>query len=83
MRTVEKYIFFYGTSILLSGLILMYMDVQPIEIYYTVYLIEFLVAAELASPFRRSLRRDLRPIILVFLAGFIYILAVRVLQILG
>ena len=45
MKYVEKYIFFYGTSILLSGLSLMYMDVQQIEIYYTVYLIEFLVAS--------------------------------------
>lgn len=82
MTYVEKYIFFYSTSILLSGLILMYMDVKQIEVYYIVYLIEFLVAAELASSFRRSLGRDLRPIILVFLAGFFYILAERVLQIL-
>ena len=83
MKYVERYILFYGTAILLSGLGLMYMGVQQIEIYYSVYLIEFLVATELASSFRRSLGRDLRPIIIVFFAGFVYILAERVLQILG
>jgi hypothetical protein len=83
MKYVERDILFYGTVILLSGLGLMYMGVQPIEIYYAVYLIEFLVATELASSFRRSLGRNLRPIILVLFAGFLYILAERVLQILG
>jgi len=83
MGYVEKCVFFYGVWIIFSGLVLMYMGVQRIEIYYTVYLIEFLVTAELASSFRRRLGSDLRPIILVFLAGFLYILAERVLQILG
>ena len=82
MRLVEKYVFFYAAAILLSGLLLMAIGVQQIEIYYAVYLIEFLVAIELAASLRRSLTRHLRPIILVFLLGFLYIVAQRILQIL-
>jgi hypothetical protein len=56
--------------------------VQQVEIYYAVYLIEFLVAIWLASSLRGSLTRDLGPIIFVFLLGFLFIVAQRILQIL-
>lgn len=82
LRLVEKYIFFYAVATLLSGLVLMAIDVQQIEIYYAVYLIEFLVTIELAASLRRSLAKHLRPIILVFLLGFLYTVAQRIIQIL-
>ena len=83
MRLVERYLVFYAIAILLSGLLLMGVGVQHIEVYYAVYLIEFLVAMELVASFRRSLERNLRPVITVFLLGFIYVVAQRILQILG
>jgi hypothetical protein len=83
MRLVDQYIALYGVAILVSGLLLMAIGVQDIEVYYAVYLIDFLVAMELVVSFRRSLGRSLRPIILVFLLGFAYIVVQRVLQILG
>lgn len=83
MRLIEKYILFYAATILLSGLLLMTIGVQQIEVYYAVYLIEFLVAIELTASVRRSLARHLRPIILVFLLGFLYTVAQRILQILA
>jgi hypothetical protein len=82
MRLVEKYVPFYASVIILSGLVLMVVGVREIEIYYAVYLIEFLVALELVVSFRRSLGRDLRPIIIVFLIGFAYTVAQRIIQIL-
>jgi hypothetical protein len=82
MRLAEKYIFFYALAILLSGLLLMGIGVEWIEVYYAVYLIEFLIAIELVAPFRQSLQRNLRPFIIVFLAGFLYIVVERILQIL-
>ena len=82
MRLAEKYIFFYALAILLSGLLLMGIGVEEIEVYYAVYLIEFLIAIELVAPFRQSLQRNLRPFIIVFLAGFLYIVVERILQIL-
>jgi hypothetical protein len=73
---------FYATAILLSGLLLMVVGVQETEIYYAIYLIEFLVAVELVASFRRSLERQLRPIVLVFLFGFGFTVLQRILQIL-
>jgi len=83
MRLVDRYVLSYALVIILSGLSLMVVGVREIEIYYAVYLIEFLVALELVASFRRSLGRNLRPIIIVFLFGFAYIVVQRILQILS
>jgi hypothetical protein len=83
MRLVERYVLSYALAIILSGLSLMVIGTREIEIYYAVYLIEFLVALELVASFRRSLGRNLRPIIIVFLFGFAYTVAQRILQILS
>ena len=83
MRLVERYVLFYASAIILSGLVLMVVGVREIAIYYAVYLIEFLVALELVASFRRSLGRNLRPIIIVFLLGFAYTVAQRIIQILS
>jgi hypothetical protein len=77
-----KYTLFYAIAIILSGLLLMAVGVQQTEIYYAVYLIEFLVAVELVASFRHSLEKQLRPIILVFLFGFGFTVLQRILQIL-
>jgi hypothetical protein len=83
VRLVERYVMFYAVAILLSGLCLMSVGVQQMEIYYAVYLIEFLVGANVVASFRRSLERNLRFIILMFLLGFVYSIAQRVLQLLS
>ena len=83
MRLVDRYVLSYALVIILSGLSLMVVGVREIEIYYAVYLIEFLVALELVASFRRSLGRNLRPIIIVFLFGFAYTVAQRILQVLS
>jgi len=82
MKLVERYILFYALAIVLSGLFLMVIGIDEIAIYYAVYLVEFLVALELVASFRQSLGRDLRPMIAVFLFGFAYTVAQRILQIL-
>jgi hypothetical protein len=73
----------YALAIVVSGLLLMVMGIREIEIYYAVYLIEFLVSLELVGSFRRSFGRDLRPIVMVFFLGFAYTVAQRILQILS
>jgi uncharacterized membrane protein len=83
MRLVERYVLSYALAIVVSWLLLMVMGIREIEIYYAVYLIEFLVSLELVASFRRSLGRNLRPIIIVFLFGFAYTVAQRILQILS
>ncbi len=83
MRLVERYVLSYALTIVVSGLLLMVIGIREIEIYYAVYLIEFLVSLELVASFRRSLGRDMRPIIIVLLFGFAYTVAQRILQILS
>ena len=83
MRLVETYVLSYALVIVVSGLLLMVVGIGEIEIYYAVYLIEFLVSLELVASFRRSLGRDLFPIIMVFLLGFAYAIAQRILQVLS
>jgi len=83
MRLVERYMLSYALAIVLSGLFLMVIGVRELEIYYAVYLIEFLLSVELVASFRRSLGRDLRPIVIMFLFGFAYTVAQRILQILS
>jgi len=83
VRLVERYVMFYAIAILLSGLFLMSVGVEQMEIFYAVYLIEFLVCANVVASFRRSLERNLRFIILMFLLGFVYSIAQRVLQLLS
>jgi hypothetical protein len=83
MRLVERYVLSYALAIVVSGLLLMVMGIREIEIYYAVYLIEFLASLELVASFRRSLGRNLRPIIIVFLFGFAYTVAQRILEILS
>ena len=82
-RLTEEFVFLYAVGILLSGLLLTAIGVQQIEIYYAVYLIEFLVATELVASLRQSLGINLRIFILVFLTGFVYVVIERIVQILG
>ena len=79
-RLAENYVFFYGVAIILSGLVLMGIGVQQIEIYYTVYLIEFLVATELVASFRNSFGKNIWPFIIIFMAGFLYTVIERILE---
>jgi len=83
VRLVEEFIALYGIAILVSALLLVAAGVQQIEVYYAVYLIEYLVAVEVVGSFRRSLERNLRPVIVMFVLGFVYVVAQRILQILG
>jgi hypothetical protein len=56
--------------------------VQQIAIYYSIDLLEFLAATELMGTVRQSLRGYVRPVIFVFLLGFIYMFAQQVIHIL-
>lgn len=82
LRLIERFVLFYAVAVLLSGLLLMAIGVSLVEVYYAVYLIEFLVGLELVSSVRRSMTAHLRPLVLVFLVGFLYTVAQRIIEIL-
>jgi hypothetical protein len=83
MKLLEQYVMIYGIVILLSALLLMVVGVEQIEVYYAVYAIEFIVTMELVGSFRRSLGRNLRPVVVMFVLGFIYVIVQRILEILS
>ena len=79
---IEKCVLFYagitlGTAILLGAL-----SVTQLEILYLVFVIEFLVLLELLTPFRRSLARRMNAVAFGLFLGFIYIVIMRVIEIL-
>jgi len=65
-----------GTSILLGAI-----GVTQLEVFYSIFTIEFLTLLELLTSFRRSLAARMNAIALGFFVGFIYIVALRVIEI--
>jgi hypothetical protein len=82
MLSRDRFILLYAAAVTLTALILSLLSVQALEIYYSVYLIEFLVLLELIGPFKKSMNTLLQPLVLAFLLGFAYIVIQRVLEIL-
>ena len=82
MRMIEKCILFYaaitfGTVVLLGAL-----SITQLEILYSVFVIEFLVLLQLLTSFKRSLARRMNAVAFGLFMGFIYVVALRVMEIL-
>ena len=82
MRVIERCVLLcaavtFGTAILLGVL-----SVTQLEVFYLVFVVEFLVLLELLTPFRRSLARRMDAVAFGLFVGFIYIVALRVIEIL-
>ncbi len=83
MSLLNRFVLFFAVTTIPSGLLLIALGVQQLEIYYAVYLIEFLVSVELIASVKQNMERFLRPVVIAFLFGFFYSVAQRVLQILS
>ena len=79
----DRFVITYAVAVFATAFILGLFSVEALAIYYTLYLIEFLVLLELITPFKRSLTTRLLPIVLAFLFGFVYIVAQQVIEILS
>ena len=82
MRATERCVLIYaavtfGTAILLGAL-----SVTQLEVFYSVFVIEFLVLLELLTSFRRSLARRMNAVAFGLFLGFIYVVFLRVIEIL-
>jgi hypothetical protein len=82
MMVRDRFITAYAVSVFAAAFFLSLLGVQALEIYYSLFLIEFLVLLELMGPFKRSLTTRMQPLVFAFLLGFGYIVAQRVLEIL-
>ena len=79
---IEKCVLFYaaitfGTAILLGAL-----SVTELEVLYSVFVMEFLVLLELLTSFRRTLARRMNALAFGLFLGFIYVVILRVIEIL-
>lgn len=79
----DRFIITYAIAVFATAFIVSLLSNQALEIYYSLYLIEFLVLLELIGPFKRSLTTGTQPLVLAFLLGFAYIIVQRVIEILS
>jgi hypothetical protein len=67
----------FGTAAIMSTL-----AVRELEVYYSLYVIEFLLLLELLGTGKKSLSRELTPVAIALFLAFAYVIAWRVIQIL-
>jgi hypothetical protein len=79
----DRFILTFAVAVFVTATLLSLLGVATLEVYYSLYLIEFLLLLELMGPYKRSLTAIMQPLAFAFLLGFVYIVAQRVLEILG
>ena len=82
MRAIERCVLIYATIAFGTAILLGVLSVTQLEVFYLVFVIEFLVLLELLTPFRRSPARRMDAVAFGLFVGFVYIVALRVAEIL-
>ena len=77
----DRFIITYAITVFATAFFLSLLSVQGLEIYYSLYLIEFLAILELNGPFKRSVTAKIWPLLFAFLFGFAYVFVQKVLEI--
>jgi len=79
---IERYVLFYAAMTLGTGILLGGLGIRQLEVFYLVFVIEFFVLLELSTPFKRSLARRMSAVAFGLFLGFIYVVVLRVIEIL-
>ncbi len=82
MRDIEVFLLTYGTLVFSTVAALSLLSVEAIEVYATLFAIEFFVASEVTSPFSPVESKKKTIMGIALLTVFTIIIAQRVLQIL-
>ena len=82
MKIYNNYILIVAILLLLTTVILVAAGRNSLDIYYTVYIIEALIVTELYVYFNAKARRGLNFVSAILFAGFLFIVASRVIKIL-
>lgn len=82
MRAIERCVLIYAAISLGTAILLGVLSVTQLEVFYLAFVIEFLVLLELLTSFRRSLARRMNAVAFGLFLGFIYIVILRVIEIL-
>jgi hypothetical protein len=83
MRVYNRYVLTVALLLLLTTVILMAIGLNSLDIYYTIYIIEALIATELYVYFNNKARRGLNLVSIILFGGFVTTLCLQVIKILA
>ena len=82
MKIYNSYVILVASLLLLTTVILVACGVKSLDVYYTLYVVEALVATEIFVHFNTSARRSLTAVSTALFAGFLVIVIISVVNIL-
>ena len=83
MKIYNSYILIVAVLLLLTTVILAVMRQEALDVYYTIYIIEALVVTELYVYFNPKGRRALSLLSATLFGGFLFVVSLEVIKILG
>lgn len=83
MKIFNSYILIVAALLLLTTVILAVMGQEALDVYYTIYIIEALVVTELYVFFNSKARRGLSLVSAILFGGFLFVVSLEVIKILG
>ena len=83
MKIYNSYILIVAALLLLTTVILAVIGQEALDVYYTIYIIEALVVTELYVFLNPKARRGLSLISAVLFGGFVFVVSLEVIKILG
>ena len=82
MKIYNSYILIITVLLLLTTVILVALEQNSLDIYYTIYVIEALIVTELYVYFNAKARQGLNLVTYILFGGFLGIVALQVINIL-
>jgi len=83
VKVYNRYILTIASLLLLTTVILVALGQNSLVIYYTSYIVEALIVTELYVYFNAKARRGLALVNTILFAGFLVVLGLQVIRILG
>ena len=82
MKIYNSYILIITVLLLLTTVILVALEQNSLDIYYTIYIIEALIVTELYVYFKAKARQGLNLVTYILFGGFLGVIALQILGIL-
>jgi len=83
MKIYNSYILIVAALLLLTTVILAVMGQEALDVYYTIYILEALVVTELYVFLNPKARRGLSLVSAILFGGFVFVVSLEVIKILG
>jgi len=83
MKIYNSYILIVAALLLLTTVILAVIGQEALDVYYTIYILEALVVTELYVFLNPKARRGLSLVSAILFGGFVFVVSLEVIKILG